>query len=256
MHITIPSAFHSCSRNIDTHKGVANIQINISNDIPNAALAIHEFIPQGLKPINISENGQWFPENRHIKWGTFLNEKSIIITYRIAGPPGSYNIDGQVSVNGQIEIIAGEEEINLSLCPLEIQIYSLPSMSDYEIALVSVCDDIPLDVTENANFSVSDPSLVSIQDNFLTALENTRLTLTALYQDQIVEKIVYLKSTYDMMEMEQNNSKIQATAMAEKHFMEGELLKNDNDYFKIELSCNTLLELAYLSRSDIADIKN
>jgi hypothetical protein len=253
--LTIPSAFKTCTRKIDTHTGIADIQINISHDVDDAVLAISEYIPEGLEPYNMNENGQWFPETREIKWGTFIYDKQKTLTYSIAGIPDTYTLEGQVSINGQIERLTGDDTISVSLCPLEFEIHNTPTVSEYEMILFNVCDDVRTDISDNASFSASDPSLVSIHGNYLTALENARLTLTAIYQDQIIEKIVYLKVADELFESEQNNSMAEATFITENRFMKGELLRNDKDYFKIELRCNALIELAYLSSSDTADIK-
>ncbi|ETR70156.1 MAG: hypothetical protein OMM_03443 [Candidatus Magnetoglobus multicellularis str. Araruama] len=253
--LTIPSAFKTCTRTIDTHMGIADIHIQISHDITDAVLAISEYIPEGLEPYNMNENGQWFPETREIKWGTFIYDTQKTLTYSIAGIPDTYILEGQVSINGQIERVIGDDSVSVSLCPLELEIHNTPTVSEYEMMLFSVCDDIRMDITDKASFSVSDPSLVSIYGNYLTALENSLLTLTAIYQDQIIEKIVYLKARDDMLESGHNDSMIQANLMNENKFMKGEILRNDRDYFKIELSCNALIVFAYLSRSDTADIK-
>jgi len=252
--VLITSAFDTCTRHIQTQNNTASVEIDIAHNRSNAAFAVIEVIPHDLEPKNINENGQWFPETREIRWGPFLDASSKTLTYDLVGPANTYSLNGIVSIDGHAESISGSSDLNILLCPLSIEMLPL-SLGEYDLKLMAVCDDFSQEITDNLSFLAHDPSLVEIQGNHLTALENSRVTLTVVYQDQIIEKTFWIKAHFDMMEIERNDTMDDATLMSEQHFMEGEMLVEDKDYFQLNLEKNAIIELSFLSSSRTADVQ-
>lgn len=252
--ILISSAFETCTRSIQTQNSKTSVEIRMTHNRTHAAFAVIEFIPQDLTPENMNENAQWFPETREIRWGPFLDQSSKTLSYDLVGPANTYSLNGLVSIDGHAESISGNSDLELLLCPLSIEM-SPQSTGEYHLKLMAVCDDYSHEITEDVSFLAHDPSLVDIQGNHLTALENSRVTLTVMHQNQIIEKMFWVKAHFDMMEMERNDTMGDASDLSEMHFMEGEMLVDDKDYFQLNLDVNAIIELTFLSSSPTADVQ-
>jgi len=77
-------------------------QISISI-MPYASVksyAVQEFLPDGLIPYQINENGKWIAETQTIYWGPFLSNQPRSLTYVVYGNNGTYTIKGIASFDG------------------------------------------------------------------------------------------------------------------------------------------------------------
>lgn len=91
--------------------GVA-CQRTVTNDLPSAPLVtlkvsgasnvtcftIEERLPAVVQATNISSSG--YVTNRTVRWGPFTNTATVTVSYRATGLPGTYTVDGAVSVDG------------------------------------------------------------------------------------------------------------------------------------------------------------
>ena len=85
------------------------------NDIPNqplvtvtvsgasnvSCLTIEEDLPGPVSPVSISGGGVWVPSLNAIRWGPFFNTVTASVSYRLAGPAGSYPVNGGSWMDGQ-----------------------------------------------------------------------------------------------------------------------------------------------------------
>ena len=252
--VLITSSFDTCTRHIQSQTKKVSVEIEIAHSHSNAAFAVIEVIPQNLAAKNISENGQWLPENREIRWGPFLDQSAKTLSYDLVGPTNTYSLNGVVSIDGHAESIAGDSDIQFSSCPLSIEM-SKQSEGEYKLKLMAVCENSSMEIPNGYTIVAHDPSLVDIQGSHLTALENTRVTLTVLYQDQMIEKTFWIKAHFEIFELERNDIMDNASLMTELQFMEGEMLIDDIDYFQLNLEENAIIELAYLASSSTADVQ-
>lgn len=91
--------------------GVA-CQRTVTNDLPSTPLVtlkvsgasnvtcftIEERLPAVVQATNISSSG--YLTNRTVRWGPFTNTATVTVSYRATGLPGTYTVDGSVSVDG------------------------------------------------------------------------------------------------------------------------------------------------------------
>src|SRR5208282_5839008 len=62
--------------------------------------AVIETIPFGLTPSGLSGDGIWDPIAGAIRWGPYLDNQPRGFSYTVGGASGTYQLSGQVSVNG------------------------------------------------------------------------------------------------------------------------------------------------------------
>ena len=66
-----------------------------------ACLTIEEILPNPASPVSISGNGVYLPGQNVIRWGPYFNTVSANVSYRLAGLPGSYPVNGGSWMDGQ-----------------------------------------------------------------------------------------------------------------------------------------------------------
>ena len=123
----------------------------------------------------------------------------------------------------------------------------------YDIRLVEVYEDNDYPVIK-PDWQLSDDSIAMIESNRLTATNNGCLVLSAEHDGKIYEKRLYLKTQFDNFESELNNTMNLATPLDACEFMEGELLIDDTDFYEISLETNEIVEFAYETSSQYADV--
>jgi hypothetical protein len=115
---------------------------SISNDLPATPLvtvvitnapsissfALEELVPAPLQPINITGGGVWNPETGAVRWGPYSNTPVFTVSYRVAGLPGAYPLNGSESVDGQWTFNPGPALVTITAPPLALSaIPSAPS---------------------------------------------------------------------------------------------------------------------------------
>jgi len=104
--------------------GIATAQTNpppvtcvrsFTNDVPNqplvsislygasnvTCLTFEEILPAGVSAQNPSGDGVWLPALNAVRWGPYTNTTSLNLSYRLAGWPGSYPVNGGSWMDGQ-----------------------------------------------------------------------------------------------------------------------------------------------------------
>jgi hypothetical protein len=72
---------------------------------PVTCFTIEEQLPASVTPFNIDSGGQWLPNLNVIRWGPFINVSNAVVSYRISGIPGSYNINGLSWADGRWQFV-------------------------------------------------------------------------------------------------------------------------------------------------------
>lgn len=104
-----------------------------------------------------------------------------------------------------------------------------------------------------SSWSISDPTVAELSGNTLTGLQNGTVLVSATYAGKTYTQTVYFK-THGQFESPPNEDLGTADSLTEYGFMEGELLDNDVDYFKIVANQSKSVEFAYFSHSLTADV--
>ena len=105
--------------------GVA-CQRTVTNDPPDLPLvtftvsgasnvtcfSIVERVPAVVQATNISDNGYF--TNGAVRWGPFTNTLAVTVSYRAAGLPGTYPVDGSVSVDGAWTFGSSPSQVTIS----------------------------------------------------------------------------------------------------------------------------------------------
>ena len=98
------------------HGAPAVVTRSTTNDIPSRPLvrltvapaggtlchAYQEFLPATVEATNVTAGGIWLPDLHAIHWGPFTNSASVELTYRLAGPQGTYFPSGRLSADGAL----------------------------------------------------------------------------------------------------------------------------------------------------------
>ena len=99
-----------------THNGDCSFNVKIrvipENTVKN--YAVEEYLPLGLIPENINESGTWIDEYRTIKWGSFVDSNTRILSYDLYGNASTYNVSGKIAFDATSKIIEGNNQINIS----------------------------------------------------------------------------------------------------------------------------------------------
>jgi len=104
------------------------------------------------------------------------------------------------------------------------------------------------------SWNISDNTVAALNGDFLAALKNGCVVISTTYEGQQYSKTVYFKTGFDQWEEELNDTAGSATQLSECRFMEGELLLEDTDFFKMYLPSAASVEISYFSNSRIADV--
>lgn len=81
--------------------GVPTVTISITNDVSISSFTVEERLPGALRPLNPTAGGVWDPANNTLKWGPFTYCPQKVLSYQLAGPSGTYPINGFQSVDGK-----------------------------------------------------------------------------------------------------------------------------------------------------------
>ena len=129
----------------------------------------------------------------------------------------------------------------------------IADLQEYDLSLIAIHEILGEREVETA-WSLSDPDLADIDGNVLTAKGNGCVTVTVDYAGREYRELICLKAGFDQMETESNNTLLTSTDLTEGRFMEGELLYEDVDYYKISISSDSIVEISYSSQSHFADV--
>ena len=140
--------------------GVA-CQRTVTNDLPSAPLVtlkvsgasnvtcftIEERLPAVVQATNITSGG--YLTNRTVRWGPFTNTATVTVSYRATGLPGTYTVDGAVSVDGawmfgpspsSVTIsTAGGGDVPSQLPQVAMPVFSPPSSSGVPTNVTITC---------------------------------------------------------------------------------------------------------------------
>jgi len=110
---------NSISRSISNNQDCStSVSLMVTPATNVKAYAVEEYLPQGLFPDNINENGTWDESTNSIYWGTFRTNSSKAFHYSLTGVDGSYLIeDGHASFDGFSQEISGDNEAIIN-CPV------------------------------------------------------------------------------------------------------------------------------------------
>jgi len=99
-----------------------HIQLNLLEN--QLSSAIEEYIPIGLIPLNISHNGVWDSKNHCIKWGLFNSHEIIDLSYQLTGINTSAELSGNISIDGNYQLIFGDSKVSINCMPEKEQLPS------------------------------------------------------------------------------------------------------------------------------------
>jgi len=134
-----------------------------------------------------------------------------------------------------------------------ISVTPIESLQQYRLSFTTEGEYLSQNI--DAVYAISDPSVAELAGGTATALKTGCAVVSTSYEGRDYKKILYFKTGLDQMEMEPNDGIATATPLSEGRFTQAELLIDDFDYFKISLDSDSIVETAYFSRSQIADIK-
>ena len=134
-----------------------------------------------------------------------------------------------------------------------IQLTPIEKLKKYSFSLIEKRDYVN-DIEIDTSWNISNPSIAQLDGNQLVALQNGFVVLSTEYNGQIYEKIVFMKIYFENFESEDNNSQLAATRLSKCEFMQGEMLDDKLDFFQIKLEYDSIVEIAYNSESEIADL--
>ena len=110
--------------------------------------------------------------------------------------------------------------------------------------------------TIDTAFISLDVSIASVDSfGFLTALKNGYVEVSTIYNGTTYKKGLFVYTTLDAGETQNNDTKDTATPMTEGKFYRGKVLSRDVDWFKFTLSSNSFADVGFLSESIMADVK-
>jgi hypothetical protein len=109
---------------IDINTVTVTISALPSND--TLAYNVVEIFPEGITPSAISHDGIFSSTDRTIKWGTFLDHSQRNLSYTFMVNPGTYPLDAEISFDGSILSIGGDQEASVAYYPLNIDMIDLP----------------------------------------------------------------------------------------------------------------------------------
>ena len=89
---------------------VASVDLSLPVDGVQCA-ALTEFLPNGLEPSQISDDGVWDADTGTIQWGPFEGLLPINLSYQVTGPDGTYTLDGVASFDGQSSVVTGDTQV-------------------------------------------------------------------------------------------------------------------------------------------------
>ena len=130
------------------------------------AYALEISVPEGLTPHAINENGQWLPENRMIRWGTFKDGMARSLSCSLTGDNGSYAFhDITYSENGTpFDLTLTRLTLNCSKETSEIQddpdqyetisspiIHSISNSQAFEFSITCNSPDTKIYYTSNGS---------------------------------------------------------------------------------------------------------
>lgn len=109
----------------------------------------------------------------------------------------------------------------------------------------------------NVMWSVSNSAAAYIQGNELFPLKTACVDISTSYDEQLYSKKMYVRhveteNILDHYELDYDNNTItSADRMNECYHIEGELLNDDVDYFKFSLKTDALIELDFMTKSQV-----
>ena len=127
------------------------------------------------------------------------------------------------------------------------------NLQEYDLSFIAIHEILGERQVEPA-WSLSDPDLADIDGNVLTAKGNGCVTVTVDYAGREYRELICLKAGFDQMETESNNTLLTSTDLTEGRFMEGELLYEDVDYYRVDIPSDSIIEISYTSESHSADV--
>jgi hypothetical protein len=104
------------------------------------------------------------------------------------------------------------------------------------------------------SWHISDPSVAKLEGNQMAAISNGCVVLSTEHNGQLFEKVVFFNPYFETFEIENNDSDLAATRLSSCQFMQGEMLDDQVDYFEFVLENHAIVEIAYHTKSVIADI--
>jgi hypothetical protein len=110
----------SVLRKIKEQNCYASVQIEIIPDNrPSIAYAIEEYLPSNCLPSNIDRDGIWNETTHTIKWGTFLDDHSDILSYDLSCSTDTYSMTGVAGINGITKTISGDIQFSIVCHPVD-----------------------------------------------------------------------------------------------------------------------------------------
>jgi hypothetical protein len=98
------------------NRPLVRIDVNVSTG--GTCFAVEERLPANLEASEVTGGGMWHAELHVVRWGAHRSVAATTLTYRVSGPPGTYPLDGETSVNGALSfappatdiVIAGDND--------------------------------------------------------------------------------------------------------------------------------------------------
>lgn len=119
------------------------VQLNITPQNHIETWAIEEFLPDGILPMNISDDGYWDETNKTIRWGTMLDDSTRQLSYAIQSDNvvQSIELSGNVSFMGSKYATAGDIQTQIDCTPniVEAPVFSPPDGSRAPVQLLIEC---------------------------------------------------------------------------------------------------------------------
>jgi len=104
------------------HRDVTNdlpatplVEIDITAATDVWCYVVEEFVPAPAWATNVNEDGNWIAARRSVRWGPFTNAPAKILSYRVAGLPGTYQVRGVGTVDGEWTFAPGPSDVMIVL---------------------------------------------------------------------------------------------------------------------------------------------
>jgi hypothetical protein len=133
----------------------------VTNDLPDlplvtvviagasnvACFAIEERLPAVIQATNITASGVWLGERGAVRWGPFTNTPEVTVSYRVTGMPGTYQVDGSASVDGEWTFGLSPSPVTVLTAGGSTNVPSMPPQVATPVFTPPSGANVPVDVT-------------------------------------------------------------------------------------------------------------
>lgn len=131
----------------------ASVTLNAAPQGSVNCYAVTEALTPGLRPSGLAADAVWNASNNIISWGPYFDKQSRALTYQVGGPPGTFPLSAQGSVDGYSVSAVGAVTFSLNIA-LTAQTNSMGPSN-----VITACTSEPISYTVDVN---PEPGVVTV----------------------------------------------------------------------------------------------